>query len=116
MNSRVFFYLLLLFSVFISSVSQVLLKKAALNQYNSVLKEYFNPMVIIAYSMFFGATLLTVFSYKVVPLSMGPILEATSYLYVTLFDRVFFEARISVRKIVALFTIIIGIVIYTVFG
>ena len=37
---------ILLFSVFISSVSQILLKKAADRTYESSLKEYLNPLVI----------------------------------------------------------------------
>ena len=37
---------ILLFSVFISSVSQILLKKAANRTYESPLKEYLNPLVI----------------------------------------------------------------------
>lgn len=36
---------ILLFSVFISSVSQILLKKAADRTYESSLKEYLNPLV-----------------------------------------------------------------------
>ena len=44
---------ILLFSVFISSVSQILLKKAADRTYESSLKEYLNPLVIGAYGMFF---------------------------------------------------------------
>ena len=44
---------LLLLSVFISSVSQIILKKAADKTYESTLKEYMNPMVIGAYGRFF---------------------------------------------------------------
>ena len=42
---------LLLLSVFISSVSQIILKKAADKTYESTLKEYMNPMVIGAYGL-----------------------------------------------------------------
>ena len=44
---------LLLFSVFISSVSQILLKKAANKTYKDHIREYINPLVIFAYGMFF---------------------------------------------------------------
>ena len=43
---------LLLFSVFISSVSQILLKKAANKTYKDHIREYINPLVIFAYGMF----------------------------------------------------------------
>ena len=40
---------LLLCGVFISAISQVLLKKAAQRQYSSPLREYMNPLVIFVY-------------------------------------------------------------------
>lgn len=111
--SPLFVYsLVFLFGVFISAVSQVLLKKAALKTYDSPLKEYLNPLVVIAYSIFVAATLLTVISYREVPLSLGPILEATSYIYVTIFGTVIFKERLSKKKITALILIVIGICIY----
>ena len=69
-----------LFGVFISGMSQVLLKKSAGRQYSSAIREYLNPFVIVAYALFFGATLLSVYAYKGIPLSMGPILDATGYI------------------------------------
>ena len=43
---------LLLVSVFISSVSQILLKKAADRTYENHIREYLNPLVIFSYGMF----------------------------------------------------------------
>ncbi|MBE6908327.1 MAG: multidrug ABC transporter [Ruminococcaceae bacterium] len=106
----------MLAGTFISSVAQVMLKKAALKQYDSVLREYLNPRVIFAYVLFFGATLLSIYAYKVVPLSMGPILEATGYIYVTVFSVAIFHETIDRKKLLALGMIIVGIVIYAVFG
>ena len=72
---------LLLLSVFISSVSQIILKKAADKTYESTLKEYMNPMVIGAYGLFFCSVILTMLALKHVPLSMSPILESTGGIY-----------------------------------
>ena len=47
------------FSVFVSSVSQTMLKKASMKEHNSFIQEYLNLPVILAYGMFFGSTLLT---------------------------------------------------------
>ena len=82
MNEKILFALIFLFGVFISSISQIILKKAALKQYDSKIKEYMNPRVIFAYIIFFAATLCSIMAYKVIPLSLGPILEsrATSLL------------------------------------
>lgn len=44
--------LISLLGVFLSSVSQVMLKKAAMRKYSSVVQEYLNPLVIFAYGIF----------------------------------------------------------------
>lgn len=105
---------LLLLGVFISSISQVMLKKAALKTYDSKIKEYLNPLVIVAYILFVGTTFLSIFAYRGIPLSMGPILEATSYIYVTIFGIVFFNEKMSRKKWIALVLIITGIALYSI--
>ena len=66
MNSQLFSYTaVMLLGVFISSVAQVLLKKAAQERYDSVVKEYLNVRVITAYAIFFAATFLSIFAYRV---------------------------------------------------
>lgn len=107
---------LILIGVFISAVSQVLLKKAATKHYNSTIREYLNPLVIVAYIIFFIATLLSIFAYRVVPLSMGPVLDATSYIYVTFFGVKIFGEKITGSKIAALLIIVGGIIVYSVSG
>ena len=107
---------ILLFGVFLGAISQVLLKKAALKKFDNKIKEYINPYVITAYTIFVMTTILSVIAYKKVPLSMGPILEATSYIYVTLFAVRFFGEKISFIKAIALALIIFVIVIFTVLG
>jgi len=101
-----------LFGVFISAVSQVLLKKEAMKPHESVLAEYLNPRVIVAYAIFFAATLMTIIAYRAVPLSLGPILEATSYLYVMVFGAVFFSEKPTKLKVAAVGLIFLGIAIY----
>ena len=53
------YVLLYLCSTFLSAVSQVLLKKAALREHKSVLAEYTDWRVILGYALFVGCTLLT---------------------------------------------------------
>lgn len=101
-----------LLGVFISAVSQVLLKRSATSEHASVVREYLNPLVIFAYALFVGATLLSVLSYQGIPLSMGPVLDATGYLWVTLFGVTVFHERMSGVKFVALALIVCGIVVY----
>ena len=113
MTQAQFPYLLLyLFSTFLASVSQVLLKKAALREHKSLLAEYTDWRVLLGYGLFVGCTLLTMLAYKGVPLNVGPVLEATGYLYVTVFGVTIFHEEMNPRKVAALAIIIVGILIY----
>lgn len=116
MRSSVLYACVLLLGVFISAISQVLLKKAAQRQYESRIREYMNPLVIIAYTMFVGTTFLSIIAYKGIPLSMGPVLEATSYIYVTFFGVKLFGEKLNKKKVIALVLIITGICVYSFFG
>lgn len=109
MSNEIKYMLVFVCSVFISSISQVLLKKSANKTYQNKWKEYLNPLVILAYGMFFGATLITVIAYKFVPLSIGPILEATGYIFVVILSYFILKEKIGKRKFLGMLCIIAGI-------
>lgn len=113
MQFNVLYFVVFLVSVFISSISQILLKKSANRTYESKIKEYLNPLVIIAYIIFFGSTLLTIFAYKEIPLSLGPVLEATGYIWVSLLGMIFLKEKLNLNKIIGLVLIIGGIIVYS---
>lgn len=104
---------IIILSTLISSFSQILLKKSAKKKYKSKLKEYLNPLVIIAYIMAFGCTLISVLALRVVPLSMSPILEASGYIFVAVLSYVFFREKLTKKQFWGMTLIISGIVIYT---
>ena len=106
------YVLLYLCSTFLSAVSQVLLKKAALREHKSVLAEYTDWRVILGCALFVGCTLLTMLAYKGVPLNVGPVLEATGYIYVTIFGVTIFHEKMSPKKLAALAMILVGILAY----
>lgn len=114
MDKQVMLYAgIALIGVFISAVSQVILKKAAGKKRESVLREYLNLPVILAYGMFFGATLLSVFSLRVIPVSMGGILDSAGYIFITLFGVFIFKEKITPKKAAALLLILAGIIVYS---
>nr|WP_300182965.1 EamA family transporter [uncultured Agathobaculum sp.] len=115
-KQQILYTAILLAGIFVCSVSQVLLKKASMKTYASPLKEYLNPQVIFAYMLFFGTTVMTVTAYKVIPLSLGAVLETTSYLYITFFSVVIFKEKLNGKKILSLLLIIAGSIICTVLG
>lgn len=98
----------------ISAFSQILLKIAAKQQYRSWIFEYLNVRVISAYVIFFLATLLTVYCYKVVPLSIGAMLEASGYVFVTVLGKFILKENISKRKLIGMALVILGVVIVAV--
>lgn len=111
-QAQLLYVLLYLCSTFLASVSQVLLKKAALREHKTLLEEYTDWRVILGYGLFVGCTLLTMLAYKGVPLNVGPVLEATGYLYVTIFGVTIFHEKMNPKKIAALVMIVVGIIIY----
>lgn len=114
MSCRLILYsAIILISTFIGAVSQVLLKKSALQSYSSRTREYLNPFVVVSYALFLFTTVLSVIAYRVVPLSYGPVLEASSYLYITAFGFFIFGEKITAKKLAALALIVAGIVIYS---
>lgn len=112
MNKVVLFSCIYLVSVFVSSVSQILLKKSAQEQHKSRLAEYLDIRVIVAYMLFFGATLITVFALKYVPVSLGTVLESAGYLFVTVLGVIFLQEKVGRRKLLGLSIIVAGILIY----
>ena len=113
-NKEMFFACFILLGTFVSSISQVLLKKSAMTSHKSVIREYLNPFVILAYLMFFAATLCTIAAYRVVPLSFGAVLETTGYIYITFFGVTIFHEKLSIKKMAALGIIVFGIIVYSV--
>ena len=95
MDRGILFYSgVMLIGVFISAVSQVMLKMAAIREYSSKLQEYLNPLV----------------------LSWGPGIESMGYIFVTVFDMCFFHERVSPHRWRALFLIILGILVFSLLG
>ncbi len=111
MNSNIY-VLLLLVSVFISAVSQILLKKSALQTHSSWLKEYLNIRVISAYFLFFCAVLIDLIALKFVPVSFVPVIETSSYIFIIIFSRIIFKEKISIKQYSAIVLILSGILIY----
>ena len=100
-------------SVLVASISQIMLKKSANQKYDRWIDEYLNFRVIFAYGLFFLSSLLTVYAYKFVPLSMGPVLEASGYVFVAVMGYFILKEKIGKRKMLGLIIIIAGIVIFS---
>ena len=105
------YYGIFLFSVFISSVSQIILKKSANIKYENPIREYLNIRVIVAYSIFLLSSFVTIYAYKFVPLSIGPVLESAGYIFVTVLGYIFLKERVGKKNLLGLACILCGIVV-----
>ena len=104
------FILISIFSSFISSLSQILLILASKEEHRSWIFEYLNVKVICAYVIFFAATLLTVYCYKVIPLSIGAMLEAIGYVFVTVLGYIILKEKVTKQKIIGMILVIAGVI------
>ena len=103
-------------SVLISSVSQILLKKSADKTYDSRIREYLNPLVIIAYGMFFCSMLITMYCYRFVDVSAGPILESAGYIFVAVLGAIFLKERFTKKKVIGMLVLFCGIALFSLGG
>ena len=114
MSELTLFILIAVGSVAVSSVSQLMLKISANKKYPSRVAEYLNPLVICAYVLFFAATLITVYAYRVIPLSLGPIIEALGYVFIAIIGFAILRENITRKKVLGMVLIVLGVVISSV--
>lgn len=105
-------YILIFISAsLISAFSQILLKIAAKEPHRSWIYEYLNVKVICAYFIFFLATLITVYCYKVVPLSLGAMLESSGYVFVTVLGYLILKEKVSKQKLAGMALVVAGVIV-----
>ena len=105
--------LILVCSVLVASVSQILLKISANKTYSSRLQEYMNPYVIVGYGLLFLSTLLTMIALRRVPLSLSPVIESCSYIFVSVMGYFILKERFTKRKLLGLAVILVGILVFS---
>ena len=96
-------------AVFIASLSQILLKRSALEQHENIWRQYLNIKVISAYLMLIVSMFITIYAYKGVALKMGPVLETTNYFFVAVLG--FLKEKLTKRQLVGVLFIVGGVVI-----
>ncbi len=106
-------YCLALSSVLVACASQILLKKSANKGADkSFLQKFLNWSVIIAYGCMFLSSVLSMLSLRGMDLKQMPMFQATSFIWIMLFSRVFLKEKITKRMWISILVIGIGIVVY----
>ena len=107
------YYLIIVFSVFIASVAQMLLKKGASIKYASFIEDYLNCWVLGGYSLLGISLLLNIYSMsRGVEVHEVSSIESLSYLFVPILSRFCFKETLSFRKIGSILIILIGICVF----
>lgn len=114
MNKILIYSGIYVLGVIISALAQILLKKSANIERESKIKEYLNFKTMFAYAIFFGATMCSVLAYKYVPLSMGPVLGTTEYVFVAILSYYLLKEKISKKKLLGLIIITIGVLVFSI--
>jgi len=101
------------FSVVLSSLSQVLLKKSSGETKKHWVFEYLNPKVVVAYCTIFVCMLLTIFAFTGMYYRYGAVIESLAYLLIMMFSRFFLKEKITKRRVIGNLIIILGVIIFT---
>ena len=112
MSDKIIYVLLLVFNCIVSAVSQVLLKSSARKEHASFWKQYLNVRVIVAYMMYIFVVVLNIYLLRYIPLIVAmPFNGTLPFILSIFFGRIFFQERITIRKIVGSLLIIGGIIV-----
>lgn len=107
------YYFVVILSVFLSSVAQMMLKKGALKQHDSFIKEYLNFWVIGGYSLLGLSLLMNIFAIsRGIQVKEVGSMEALSYLFVPVLSCICFKEGFTVKKIGAILTILVGVFVF----
>ena len=108
------YVLLMLVAQLIASVSQILLKSAAIRYAGekSFLRQYLNVMVIGGYALLVVSMFLSIVCYGGMPYMYVVIIEPVSYIMVMVLSRLVFGEKITGRKLAGVTLILAGILVF----
>lgn len=110
--NNIIYYLVMFSGVFIASISQILLKKAALKKYKGFIGQYLNVLVITGYSLMLISTVCTVIAMKKMPISTVPIWNSLGMVLAVLWGRIIFAEKISTKRKFGIVIVLLGIMIF----
>ena len=109
------YFLMMAGGVFISSISQILLKKSALVNADSMSfkAQYINKLVIGGYALLFIAMLIPLYVYQFMELKYGAVVESLGYVFVMILSSLVLGEKITKKKLAGNVLIIIGIALFS---
>lgn len=106
------YYLLFLFAVLLAGFGQIVLKKAALKNNPSLIRQYFNVNVMIGYILFLISMGIASIAYRGMPLKATPALDSMGFVIVPALSFLFLGEKITRTKVFGFFLIACGVLIF----
>lgn len=107
------YFIIAIISGMLSSFSQILLKKSAQREEESIVKQYINPYVIGGYAITATCMILTILAYRGMPFKYGAVLESLTYLYIMVLSRIFIGEKLTKKKVIGNLIIVAGVIIFS---
>lgn len=113
MSEVTLYYLLVIGGIFLSSCSQLLLKKSADKDKGSLIKSVLNWRVIVSYSVLFLSLFINITAMgKGVRLKDMPVLESLGYVFVPILSVFFLNEKLCIKYFVSILMIVLGIFVF----
>ena len=106
--------MLFIASTLLAAGPQILLKMSADKPHARRWKEYLNPFVLIAYALFTVSLVMTVIAYKNISLSLGRMLDSTTYIFVAVLGSIFLKEKLTSRQLFGILFICAGIIVFSI--
>ena len=106
------FHFLFLLAVTVACFGQIALKKSALGEKNSLLRQYANPHVVLGYSLMLLSMGMASIAYREVSLRIAQALDSLGFALIPILSHFFFKEKLSALKIVGFFLIASGVLIF----
>lgn len=108
------YLLMMVGGVFLSAISQILLKKSAEKNVDATgfKEQYLNKLVIVGYLLLFVAMLIPLYTYQFVPLKYGAVIESLGYVFIMILSAIFLKEKITKKKLLGNLIIIAGVVMF----
>lgn len=109
------YILLIILNAFMSAFAQVLLKKAAIKNYSTIIRQYFNIYVILGYFIYFAVLLINIYAMRYIKISIvTTISEALPFLLSIILGHYIFNEKINNYKIAGMILVFVGIIVLTI--
>ena len=106
------YLILMIIGELVASSSQILLKKSASRHYSSFIKEYLNILVIAGYGMLALSMLISIICYGGLGYMNVVVMEPIGYIIVMFLSRIFFNEKITIRKVSGMILLLTGILVF----